>query len=70
MSEQVKANDHEQYATLTIISFLLPVVGIALGIIFLTKEKTIDRKLGEHLIAFSIFASIIVALLWFMLAAM
>ena len=36
-----------------------PAVGIILGIVYLTKEKPVDKKLGEHLIAFSILFGII-----------
>lgn len=53
------ASDHESYNTLSIIGFLMPIIGIVLGIVYLTKEKTLDRKLGEHLIAFSLLGSIL-----------
>ncbi len=65
-SNTVKASDHESYNTLTVVSFLLPIVGIILGIVYLTKTTPEERKLGEHLVAFSIFAAIVQGILYVM----
>lgn len=62
--KQIKANDHESYGTFTIIALLIAPVGFILGIIYLTKNEKVDRKLGEHLIAISVLASIVYAVLW------
>lgn len=55
----VKPQDHESYNTFTLITFLLPMVGLILGIVFLTRLDATEKKLGEHLIAFSVLASIL-----------
>lgn len=66
MSEsiKVKASSHESYNTLTLISFVFPMVGIILGIVFFAKDTKQDRKLGEHLIAISILFMIIWYFIW------
>lgn len=65
---KIKASSHDSYGVMTIIAVFIPVVGIILGIVYLTKEKALDRKLGEHLIAFSILMMIILGLAWTMFA--
>lgn len=66
MTEQVKvrAQDHESYGTLTLVAFLIPFVGIIVGALYLAKPDAIDRKLGEHLVAFSAFVTIMVGVLF------
>jgi hypothetical protein len=59
MSEKVKVSKHESYGTYTLIAFFIPIVGIIMGIIYLAKDKRLDKKLGEHLIAISILFMII-----------
>lgn len=61
MSEtrEVIAKNHESYGTLTLVAFFIPIVGIIFGIVYLAKDKLIDKKLGEHLIAISILFIII-----------
>lgn len=66
----MKANEHPDYLTLTIISVLLPIVGIILGIVYLTRPDTVDRKLGEHLIAFSLAVIILAAFAGFALVTL
>lgn len=56
---KVKANDHESYGSFTLISFIIPIVGIVVGVMYLAKDKPLDKKLGEHLIAISILFMII-----------
>lgn len=58
-STKVDATKHESYNTFTLITFLLPMVGLILGIVYLTRNDALERKLGEHLIAFSVLASIL-----------
>lgn len=62
MEEKVQANKHESYGTLTLISVVIPLIGVILGIVYLTKSDKLDRKLGEHLIAVGIFATIVWAI--------
>jgi hypothetical protein len=50
----VKALDHESYWTLSILAFIIPIVGLILGIVYLTKDNKLDKKLGEHLVALSV----------------
>lgn len=63
-STKVKASDHESYNTYTLISFLIPIVGIIMGAIMLTKDQKIDKKLGEHAIVVSIMGFILWGILW------
>lgn len=58
------ATDHESYWTLTLVAFLVPIAGIIMGAIFMTKDAAVDRKLGEHLIAISFILPVIVAFLY------
>jgi uncharacterized membrane protein YvbJ len=60
-NQKISAGEHESYGTITILSILLPIVGIIIGIVYLTKNDPLDKKLGEHAIAFSILFTII----WF-----
>ena len=57
--KKAKASDHDSYGTYTLISILLPVVGVILGIVYLAKDKQIDKKFGEHLLSISVLALIL-----------
>ena len=59
-----KVSQHESYNTFTLIAFLLPPLGLLLGVMYLAKDKHEDKKLGEHCIAFSIFTGGIWWVLW------
>ena len=54
-----KIKNHPSYWTFTILGLILPIVGIIVGIVYLTKEKTIDKKLGEHIISISVLGFIL-----------
>lgn len=56
----IKASQHNSFTALTILALLLPLIGIVIGIVYLTRSKPIERKLGEHLIAISILMMLIV----------
>lgn len=58
-NQKVSANAHKDYNTITILSILLPIVGIIVGIVYLTKNESLDKKLGEHAIAFSLLFMVI-----------
>lgn len=60
---KVHAKDHESYTTFTLITLLIPLIGFILGIVYLTKESKLHRKLGEHLVVISIIAT----LLWMLI---
>lgn len=62
----VKAKDHGSYITFTILSVVIPFVGFILGIVYLAKDKKVDKKLGEHTLAFSV----IFGIFWWILFAM
>lgn len=53
--KKVKAKDHPSYGQYTAISILLPIVGFIIGIVSLCKNSLVDKKLGEHAIATSLF---------------
>lgn len=57
--KKVVANDHPSYGTFTILSLIVPFIGIVLGIIYLSKKDCLDKKLGEHSIAFGILSLIL-----------
>lgn len=63
---KVKAKDHESYGTFTILSIIIPLVGFILGVVYLTKDKKVDKKLGEHMVALSVLFGIF----WWILFAM
>lgn len=51
---KIKANHHSSYGVFTLLSILMPLIGLILGVIYLTKNNKLDKKLGEHSIAVSI----------------
>ncbi|MDD3005635.1 hypothetical protein [Flavobacterium sp.] len=57
--EKIKVNKHPDYITITILSAVLPIIGIILGIVYFAKDRKIDKKLGEHAIVSSILFSIL-----------
>lgn len=59
MNNKVKAKYNKSYGILTLISVLFPLIGIILGIFYLTKDGKVDKKLGKHLVAISILSMII-----------
>ena len=62
---KIKASNHDIYGVTTIVSLLIPTVGIILGIVYLSKNTKVDRKLGEHLIAVGILSCIVAGIIWF-----
>jgi len=64
---KIKASDHEIYGVTTIVSVLIPIVGLVLGIVYLSKNTKVDRKLGEHLIAVGVLSCIVAIIIWSML---
>ena len=65
--QKVKARQHPSYWTFTLLGLLLPIIGIIVGIVYLTKDKKLDKKLGEHTIAISVLGFI---LYWIFIALM
>lgn len=66
MTNKIKANAHESYVTYTILSIIVPIVGLILGIVYMAKDNPLERKLGEHLVAVSVLFMIVWGLLLFM----
>lgn len=64
-SMKVRASDHESYNTYSVLSFIIPLVGLIMGAVMLTKDEKVDKKLGEHAIVVSIFGFMLWGLLWF-----
>ncbi|MCK5320258.1 hypothetical protein KAJ61_02615 [Candidatus Parcubacteria bacterium] len=58
----VKKGDYAKYI---IIAILLPIIGIIMGIIFMTKHNQETKKMGESLLAWSIFIAIIEGILFY-----
>lgn len=65
----IKANNHPNFISFSIICFLLPIIGIILGVAYLTKNNTLDKKLGEHCISFSILMGILYSVVYFILSS-
>lgn len=63
--KKINASDHDIYGVTTIVSLLIPLAGIILGIVYLSKKTRVDHKLGEHLIAIGILSSIVMTVIWF-----
>jgi len=64
---KLKAKQHESYGTMTILCVIIPIVGLIIGVAYIVKDDPLDKKLGEHLIAFSILMGIIGAFAWMVL---
>lgn len=62
------AHHHENYAAFSLLSFLIPIVGFILGIVYLTKTEKIDKKLGEHMVVLSIIGSVVMSAGWYYFA--
>ncbi|MBI5357512.1 hypothetical protein HZB74_01560 [Candidatus Saccharibacteria bacterium] len=63
---EVKASKHESYLALTIVAFFIPIIGLIVGIVYIAKDKRLDKKLGEHLIAISILFMILQTIFWYL----
>lgn len=62
-----KAKDHDSYGLFTLIAIVIPLIGFILSIAYLTKSDPLDKKLGEHLLAFSILCFILWSIVLFSL---
>lgn len=58
-NKKITANQHSAYGVVTLLSIFLSGIGLIVGIIYLTKDRVVDKKLGEHAIAFSILFMIL-----------
>ncbi|MFA6193481.1 MAG: hypothetical protein WC726_01270 [Parcubacteria group bacterium] len=56
---KLKANAHPSYGTFTILSLLIPIAGLIVGIVYMTKDNPLDKKVGEHAIVMSIVGVIL-----------
>lgn len=65
-----KAKDHESYGSYTALAVLFPLIGLILGVVYMSKDDALDKKFGEHLLAVSIFASIAWAIAWYVFVGM
>lgn len=57
----ISKSDH---ATYVIITFLMPLAGIIMGIVFIAKSKE-TKKMGESLLALGVLLPILYGLIWF-----
>lgn len=62
--ESVKKNPN---GLLGLISFLIPLAGIIIGSIFISKPNKVDRDTGEHCFALAILGFIVGVILLYML---
>jgi len=66
-----KAKYHENFWTVTIVSILVPFIGLIIGVVYLLKQDRLDKKLGEHAVAVSVLFSIITGVIlaiWFQIS--
>ena len=56
---KIYAKNHPSYMTFTLLSLLIPIAGFIVGIVYMTKENLLDRKVGEHAIAMSVLGCIL-----------
>lgn len=66
-NNKIKARQHDSYITMTVLCILVPLISLIIGIVYLTKDKILDRKLGEHLVALSILMGMIHFVGWMFL---
>ncbi len=57
-TEKPMAKNHPSYGSASLVSFLLPVIGLLMGVVYLTKSDAVARKLGEHAIVVSLLGSV------------
>lgn len=50
----LKASDHDSYGFFLVIALIIPFLGGILGLIYLCKDKPLDRKLGATTLGASI----------------
>lgn len=62
--KKISANQHSSYGVFTLLGLLLPIVGIIIGIVYLTKPDLLDRKVGEHAIVMGIVGFILFFLIF------
>lgn len=56
---EISIKNHPSYSSLTVVSFVLPLIGIILGIVYLTKPDRMTKNFGGHLLAVSILGWIV-----------
>lgn len=66
-NKKIEAKNHPLYTSYTLISLIIPIIGIIMGAVFLTKEVPLDKKFGEHLIVTAIMGSILISLILFVI---
>jgi hypothetical protein len=52
--KKIRATDHPAYWIYTLVCLVIPIVGLVLGIVGLSKSDALEKKLGEHALAFSL----------------
>lgn len=57
-SAKVKSSQHDSYNAYTLLSFLIPIIGVILGVAYMTKDSKLDKKFGEHVLAIGIISII------------
>ena len=63
-NNRIKAKQHDSYITMTVLCILIPILAVFIGAVYMTKDKVVDKKLGEHMVAFSILMMIVEGFLW------
>lgn len=58
-NNDIHAKNHPSYGTFTLLSLIIPIAGFIIGIVYMTKENLLDKKVGEHAIAISVLGCIL-----------
>ena len=61
----VRASQHDGFLLYTVITVLIPIVGLIIGIVHLARDGRLDRKLGGFLTIFSILMMILGGIIWY-----
>lgn len=60
---RARAQDHPSYLAMTILGFLLPIVALITGIVYLVRNDDVERAMGIHMIAVFFVGSILAVVL-------
>jgi hypothetical protein len=62
----VKLSTHPSYNAFLFLAFLLPLFGLIAGIVLMTKDGVLDKRVGEH----TLVMSLVFGFFWFIFGGM
>lgn len=63
--ETKKAGTHPDYYKFLLLTILIPVAGVIIGIVYMTKDDASEKKMGESLLCWGILLSVIYYFIWY-----